>query len=66
VLPLSAIMDYHNGLHFHLNTAIYAISGALLVLGGARHLLKESLDLDGPPNPSWIFGKTQSLYTLPL
>jgi hypothetical protein len=60
-------MDYYTDLHLHLNTAIYVISGTLLVLGGASRLLKKSLDLDGPPNPSWTFGETAKLpYALPF
>ncbi|KAG9103874.1 cytochrome P450-dit2, partial [Ceratobasidium sp. 392] len=48
------MQSYHN---FHLGaTSAYVAAGVLLIYLTANYISKTALDLDGPPNPSWLAG----------
>ncbi|KAG9090995.1 cytochrome P450-dit2 [Ceratobasidium sp. 370] len=47
-----------NSIYPYLNpiTLVFVVAAAVLALWVGNRLLKRSIDLDGPPNPSWISG----------
>ncbi|KAG8718205.1 cytochrome P450-dit2 [Ceratobasidium sp. 395] len=48
-------MESYRDLHFGATSA-YVAAGALLICLTAKYLSRAPLDLDGPPNPSWLAG----------